>query len=150
MCVRNQPQFSILEESLVFGCLHYLFTFLIEDLAQVIYLEIIYFLVIYLIQCVQLSTCLLSLSTSLGILQLRESMEVDILRMNSEDADAAVWITVGPCMGDGGIIDRKEMEHLLDEVNITVNGNADTKTVGQIKDGVTGVFAQGAASPVMG
>ena len=36
------------------------------------------------------------------------------------------------------------------EVNITVNGNADTKTVGQIKDGVTGVFAQGAASPVMG
>ena len=31
-----------------------------------------------------------------------------------------------------------------------VNGNADTKTVGQIKDGVTGVFAQGAASPVMG
>ena len=113
MCVRNQPQFSILEESLVFGCLHHLFTFLIEDLAQVIYLEIIYFLVIYLIQCVQLSTCLLSLSTSLGILQLRESMEVGILRMNSEDADAAVWITVGPCMGDGGIIDRKELEHLL-------------------------------------
>ena len=37
----------------------HLFTFLIEDLAQVIYLEIIYFLVIYLIQCVQLSTCLL-------------------------------------------------------------------------------------------
>lgn len=36
------------------------------------------------------------------------------------------------------------------EVNITVNGNADAKTVGQIKDGVTGVFAQGAASPVMG
>lgn len=36
------------------------------------------------------------------------------------------------------------------EVNITVNGNADTKTVGQIKDGVTGVFAQGAASPVLG
>lgn len=36
------------------------------------------------------------------------------------------------------------------EVNITVNGNADTKTVGQIKDGVTGVFAQGAASPVVG
>ena len=36
------------------------------------------------------------------------------------------------------------------EVNITINGNADTKTVGQIKDGVTGVFAQGAASPVMG
>lgn len=36
------------------------------------------------------------------------------------------------------------------EVNITVNGNADTKTVGQIKAGVTGVFAQGAASPVMG
>ena len=36
------------------------------------------------------------------------------------------------------------------EVNITVNGNADTKTVGQIKDGVTGVFVQGAASPVMG
>ena len=36
------------------------------------------------------------------------------------------------------------------EVNITVNGNADTKTVGQIKDGVTGVFAQGAASPLMG
>lgn len=36
------------------------------------------------------------------------------------------------------------------EVNITVNGSADTKTVGQIKDGVTGVFAQGAASPVMG
>ena len=36
------------------------------------------------------------------------------------------------------------------EVNITVNGNADTKTVGQIKDDVTGVFAQGAASPVMG
>ena len=36
------------------------------------------------------------------------------------------------------------------EVNITVNGNADQRTVGQIKDGVTGVFAQGAASPVMG
>ena len=36
------------------------------------------------------------------------------------------------------------------EVNITVNGNADTKTVGQIKDGVTGVFAQGAPSPVLG
>lgn len=33
--------------------------------------------------------------------------------MNSEDADAAVWITVGPCMSDGGIIDRKELEHLL-------------------------------------
>ncbi|MGJ1079086.1 hypothetical protein ACR77U_13680, partial [Enterococcus faecium] len=36
------------------------------------------------------------------------------------------------------------------EVNITVNGNADQRTVGQIKDGVTGVFAQGAASPVLG
>ena len=36
------------------------------------------------------------------------------------------------------------------EVNITVNGNADQRTVGQIKDGVTGVFAQGAAAPVMG
>ena len=33
--------------------------------------------------------------------------------MYGEDADAAVRIRIGPCMGDGGVVDRQELEHAL-------------------------------------
>ena len=37
--------------------------------------------------------------------------------MQGKDADATVWITIRPCMGNGGIIDRQELEHTLTGLN---------------------------------
>ena len=113
LCIRHQPLFCILEECLIFGTLHHLFTFLIEDLVQVRYLEIIYLFIIYLGQGIELCSCLLSLSTSLGILKLGQSLQVGILWMNGKHADTAVGIRVCPGVSDGRIVDRQQLKHLL-------------------------------------
>ena len=33
--------------------------------------------------------------------------------MYGEDADTAIRIGVGPCVGDGGVVDRQELQHTL-------------------------------------
>ena len=113
LCVRHEPLLCFQNESLEIGSRHYLFTFLFEYLVQVIDLEIIYLFIIYLGQAVQLFTFLLCRSTSLGILQLWKCMKISIHRMDGEDADAAIWITVRPGMGDGGIIDWQKLKNFL-------------------------------------
>ncbi len=40
-------------------------------------------------------------------------MQIGIHRMDSKDADAAIWIAVRPGMGDGGIIDWQKLKNLL-------------------------------------
>ena len=113
LCIRHQPLFCFLEECLIFGTLHHLFTFLIEDLVQVRYLEIIYLFIIYLGQGIEFCSCLLSLSTSLGILKLGQSLQVGILWVNGKHADTAVGIRVCPGVSDGRIVDRQQLKHLL-------------------------------------
>ena len=113
LSVRHKPLFCLLEERLELGTLHHLFTFLMEDLVQIVDFEIVYLLIINLRKSIQLLSRLLSLGTLLGILQLRQRMEVGILRMDGEDADAAIWIRIGPSMGDGGVVDRQELQNLL-------------------------------------
>ena len=113
LSVRHKPLFCLLKERLELGTRHHLFTFLMEDLVQIVDFEIVYLLIINLRKSIQLLSRLLSLGTLLGILQLRQRMEVGILRMDGEDADAAIWIRIGPSMGDGGVVDRQKLQNLL-------------------------------------
>ena len=51
--------------------------------------------------------------TFLLITQWRQGLKVDILRMEREDTDTAIRVAVGPGMGDGGIINRQDLQHTL-------------------------------------
>ena len=41
--------------------------------------------------------------------------------MYGEDADTAIRIGVGPCVGDGGVVDGQELQHTLSGLCHKVN-----------------------------
>ena len=113
LCVGHEPLLGLLEEPFVFGGGHHLLSFLGEEQSQVLAFGFVHAFVVDLRQCVQFFPQLLIFMTFLLITQWRQSLKVDILRMEREDTDTAIRVAVGPGMGDGGIIDRQDLQHTL-------------------------------------
>ena len=113
LCVRHEPLFCFLNESLEIGSCHHFFTILCKYQLQIFLLKLIHLLIIYLMQGIEFLAGLLSLLASLLVLQCRQGIQIGIHRMDSEDADAAVWVAVRPGMSDGGIIDWQKLKNLL-------------------------------------
>ena len=113
LCIRNQPLLCLLEECLeLLGC-HHCRSFLFEDSTQVTVFSIVDTLIVNLWQCVQLFLQRFHLFPQLDTLELRQLVEVGILRMECKDADTAIRIAVCPRMGNRCIVDGQDLQQTL-------------------------------------
>ena len=101
LSVRHQPRFCLLKECLKLGRSHHSLAFLLIYYAQIFVLGVVHALIVNLRQGVEFLAQGLK-PFAFGLVgNRRQGVEVGILRMQREDAYAAVGIRVGPCVGGG-------------------------------------------------
>ncbi len=111
--VRHEPVLVLLEELAVGVGAKRLGAFLFVKRLEVGELSVVDALVVNLRQGIELTALLLELLPQFGVLQFGQCAEVGILRMEGEDADAAIGIGVGPSVGGGGVVDGQHLQHML-------------------------------------
>ena len=70
-------------------------------------------LVVYSRECVEFLSKRFKLSLLLCVCQRRQLSEIDIYRIERKDADARIWIGVGPSARRGSIVDGQQLQHSL-------------------------------------
>ena len=113
LSIRHKPRTVLADEGAVVGVLLNLVVLLVVDLMQVGYLSVVDPFIINLHQRVQILLQVSIVLAALGILQLRQRLEVGILRVEGKDADAGVGIGVGPGVSRSGVVDRQHLQHAL-------------------------------------
>ena len=116
LCVWHEPVFVVAEE-LLEGCrTHGAFALLLKHEVHVLLLGAYHALVVYGRECVELLAQRFKLCLLLGICQRRQLAQVDVYRIERKDADARIWIGVGPSARRGSIVDGQQLQHSLTSV----------------------------------
>ena len=111
--VRHEPRLRLVEELLEAGRRQHLAAFLAVQYVEVFCLGVVDAFVVDLRQGVELlaqgfKPFALFLVTDCG-----QGVKVGVLRMQREDAYAAVRIRVGPGVRGGGVVDGQQLQHAL-------------------------------------
>ena len=87
--------------------------FLFEDYPQIAQLCCDDSLIVYLQQCVQFLSQRFQLLFNLFVSHFWQLSEISIKRMECENRNATVWITVRPLVSLRGIVDGQDLQHAL-------------------------------------
>ena len=114
LCIRHQPALRFGKECLEFGTPHHLPPFLLlEEDTQIGELGLVHPLIVYLRQGIQFLAFRGEFCPQLLVLEPGKLVEVYKLRVQREDADAAIGIAVGPSVGGRRVVDRQDLQHPL-------------------------------------
>ena len=111
--IRHKPTLVGVIEFLVVITLYYLLAILSPHVAQVTEFELVDTLIIDLRKLVELLALLLVFTHFLNILECGKLLDINIHGVQSVNRDAVVRITVGPRLGDGGVVDWKHLQGTL-------------------------------------
>ena len=111
--VGHKPITFFFKELLKVLTLHHFLALLLEQLFKISCFGVVHAFVINLRQRVKLLPQGLESHAFVFFLQQRQCIEVYILRMKGENADATVWIRVGPGVRCGAVVDGQHLQHAL-------------------------------------
>ena len=113
LCVWHEPVFVVAEE-LLEGCrTHGALALLLIHEVHVLLLGAYHTFVVYSRECVEFLSKRFKLCLLLCVCQRRQLSEVGIYRIERKDADARIWIGVGPSARGGSIVDGQKLQHSL-------------------------------------
>ena len=107
--IRHEPLLRFLEKRLKGLALHHLIAFLSKEFVEIFRLGCIDALIVDFGQRIQLFAQLLKVGSALLVLECGQLGEIDILRMESKDADTAIRIRIGPTVRDGSVVDGQHL-----------------------------------------
>ena len=113
LSIGHKPLLGLVEELVIFLKAHHLLALLSEEQMEIFEFGVVDTLVVDLLQTIELNAQLFEAVALLGVLQLWQLCEVYIHRMQCKHADATIRIGVGPCVGDGAVVDRQDLQHAL-------------------------------------
>ena len=112
-CIGHQPVLVLSKECLKLVTAHQRSALLLIEQSQILHLGLVHALVIYLWQRVQFLAQCLKLGKTALVGQLGHIVQIHILRMQGVDADAVIWIRVGPRVTYVGVVDWQHLQHAL-------------------------------------